>query len=742
VNRQRIARLVISLLLVVPFVLHATGFMRSALLEQAENLAYDARLNLTLPETIDERIVIVDIDEDSLAELGRWPWPRGMLADLVERLFEDYGIDVLGFDVVFAERDRGATLERLRELAEGTLADVEGLAERIEEIAPRLDGDARFARAIEGRNVVTGHFFRQQVDGPDGGGTSGTLPRPLPGLSDAQTDGLPIPRPQGYGGNLPAIQTAARGGGFFDNPLVSSDGVFRYVPTLQQHGDSVYGLLALEVARAHLGWPDVELVIAEDGSGSYRALEALRMAGHEIPVDARSAIPVPYLGAQGSFPYVPIRDVMSGEADPGVLADRIVLLGTTAAGLLDLRTTPVQNVYPGVEIHANVIAGILDDRIRQQPAYLMAVEVLAVVVLGALMTLLLPLLSPLWLTLATAGLGAAYVGGNLALWSGAGLIVPLASPLLLAGVLFVFHVAWGFVIENRGKRQLSRLFGQYVPPELVEEMDASPERITTTGESREMTVLFSDIRGFTTISEDLEPAELTRLINAVLTPMTRVIHDHRGTIDKYIGDAIMAFWGAPLSDPDHARNALLASMEMLRTLDELQPRFEREGWPRIDMGIGLNAGLMSVGNMGSEFRMAYTVVGDSVNLASRLEGLTKDYGARLVVSDSIREAVPDFEFRMLDIVRVKGRDHPVAIHEPLGPSAEVPRELRRDLRRYHAALERYRKQEWDEAERELFSLSRERPECFVYGMYLDRIAVFREQPPPADWDGVFTHTRK
>lgn len=741
-NRQWFARLAISLLLILPFALHATGAARFGWLEQAENLAYDMRLNMTLPRSVDERIVIIDIDESSLADIGRWPWPRQRLADLVDRLFEDYGVAVLGFDVVFAERDAASTLDRLRELADGAFADMPEFAEAIEELAPELDGEARFARSLGGRNVVMGHFFRQRVDPAEGDGRSGALPPPLPVRSVADFDDLPLPRPQGYGGNLPELQAAARGGGFFDNPMVDADGVFRRVPLLQIFEDDLHGLLSLQVVRAALDWPDIEPIVAEDPEGGYRALEGLRLGERVIPVDERSGIAVPFLGPQGSFPYVSATDVLEGSAPRDILEGRIALLGTTAAGLLDLRTTPVQNVYPGVEIHANVIAGILDGRVKKQPAYLLAVELLSVLVLGSALTAVLPLLPPLWLSLVTLAIGGGFVTGNLALWSAAGLIVPLASPVILVATLFVFHVAWGFFVETRGKRQISRLFGQYIPPELVAEMNDSPEQVTLSGESRHMTVLFSDIRGFTTISEDLEPQELTRLINALLTPMTRVIHDRRGTIDKYIGDAIMAFWGAPLSDPEHPKNALLAACDMLAKLDELQPEFERRGWPRLDMGIGINTGVMSVGNMGSEFRMAYTVVGDAVNLAARLEGLTRTYGARLVVGAETREAVPEFEYRELDIVRVKGKEHPVAIFQPVGLVEEISRDLRRELRRYHAALERYRRRDWDNAERELFSLSRENPGCPVYGMYLDRIAVFRHEPPPEDWDGVFTHTRK
>ncbi len=737
---QRIIRLVISIVLILPLLLHATGLFPFGFLKQLENIAYDTRLQLTLPDTVDERIAVVAIDETSLNEIGRWPWSRDILGRMVDRLYQDYDVRALGFDVVFAERDESSGLRVLRDLARGRLSDNPEFQRAYRELAPELDRDRAFADAMKGRNVVLGFFFRNQVD-TETEATVGKLPSPLGGASDETVESLPLVKPEGYGSNLPLLQDAAAGGGFFDNPLVGRDGVFRRVPLVQSYGGDLYGLLALETARAALGWPEIELEVATEGS-DYQAVERVRMGERTLPVDERGAVLVPYRGPQNSFPYVSAKDVLDGSADPEVLEDRIVLVGATAAGLLDLRSTPVQNVYPGVEVHANVISGILDGRIKHRPAYLVGYEFILLVLIGLLLTFLLPRLSPLWLSAATLGTAAAVVATNMIAWSHADLVLPLATPLMLILLLFVFHVAWGFFVETRGKRQLAKLFGQYIPPELVEEMDKAPEEVSLAGESREMTVLFSDVRGFTSISENLEPEELTSLMNAFLTPMTRVIHQHRGTIDKYMGDAIMAFWGAPLSDADHARHALFAARDMQQTMKALQPEFERQGWPPLEVGIGLNTGVMNVGNMGSEFRMAYTALGDAVNLGSRLEGLTRTYGVDLIVNETTRHAVPEFEYRELDLVRVKGKDRPVHIFEPVAPVDEIDRETRKVLKRYHAALERYRERDWDAAERELFSLSRDFPHDQVYAMYLDRIMYCRNHPPPDDWDGVFTHETK
>ncbi|MFV2031907.1 MAG: adenylate/guanylate cyclase domain-containing protein, partial [Gammaproteobacteria bacterium] len=349
--------------------------------------------------------------------------------------------------------------------------------------------------------------------------------------------------------------------------------------------------------------------------------------------------------------------------------------------------------------------------------------------------------SPLMAAVGTVGIGLLVLTGTMVAWQN-NLILPLASPLLLIALIFMLHMTYGFFIESRGKRQLAHLFGQYIPPELVDEMSDSPTDFSLDGESREMTVLFSDVRGFTTISEGMDPRQLTQLMNALLTPMTRVIHKNRGTIDKYMGDAIMSFWGAPLRDSEHARHALYAAMEMIEELKIIRKEFSSRGWPEINIGIGLNTGAMNVGNMGSEFRMAYTVIGDAVNIGSRLEGLTKKYGVNIIVSESTRAGINEFVFRELDLVRVKGKNEPVAIFEPVGHRNDLDKSVKSELTRYKQALIGFRSQNWDRAENDFFSLNRSDPDRKLYQVYLDRIVHYRKNPPGSDWDGVYTHASK
>jgi adenylate cyclase len=305
----------------------------------------------------------------------------------------------------------------------------------------------------------------------------------------------------------------------------------------------------------------------------------------------------------------------------------------------------------------------------------------------------------------------------------------------------MLQITYGFFVEQRNKRHLSQVFGQYIPPAIVNELDASGEEISLDGESREMSVLFSDVRGFTTISEGLDATELTRLMNEFLTPFTGVIQKHRGTIDKYMGDAVMAFWGAPLSDDEHARHALLTAFDMLRVVQQLDAPFRDKGWPQIRVGVGIASGTMNVGNMGSEFRIAYTVMGDTVNLGSRLESLTKQYGVDIIVNDKTAALVPDFTFRELDLVRVKGKTKPVAIFEPLGPTAEISEQGRKQLAAYIAALTDYRAAKWELAAT-AFEALKHKEDDLLYNVYLDRIDNFRRSPPPQGWDGVFDHLSK
>ena len=733
-------RIGLSFAVLATFLLNTIGVIHLGYVDRMENLAYDARLNLMMPKTVDSRIVIVDIDERSLLEQGRWPWSRNQLAAMVNQLFDHYKIKVLGFDVVFAEKDESSGLKTLEKIGHEHFKSSIEFNKALDKIRPGLDFDQMFAYALKGRPVILGYYFRM-----DGGqeGSVGALPPPAIPEGTFDVAAVDFLRASAYGANLPVLQKNAAGAGHF-NPDPDSDGISRKVGMLIEHRGNLYESLSLAVARVALNVPRVEAGFATGKVGdNYAGLEWLQLGDRHIPVDEHVSALIPFRGRQGSFPYVSATDVLTGKADMNTLKDAIVLVGTTAPGLMDLRASPVQSVYAGVEMHANMIAGILDQNIKERPAYMLGAEFVLLLAAGLLLTFGLAVLSPLWSTLLSVMVLGSSLLFNLWLWQSANLVMPIASTLLMVALLYLLNMSYGFFIESRGKRQLAGMFGQYIPPELVGEMvEKGADNYSLEGESRELTVLFSDVRGFTTISEGLDPKQLALLMNEYLTPMTRVIHSHRGTIDKYMGDAIMAFWGAPVADPDHARHALLAALDMIEALKQLQQTFKEKGWPPINIGVGINTGTMTVGNMGSEFRMAYTVMGDAVNLGSRLEGLTKQYGVQIIVSEFTKKDLPEFLFRELDRVRVKGKDEPVAIYEPIGLEQQVEEDTKGELALYLEAVKLFRAQNWDMAEKQFINLKNMNPGRYLYEVYLDRITYYRANPPGSEWDGVFTHKTK
>ncbi len=731
----------LGLLVVMVFVGNAARFYRLDFVDQMSSILYDYRLRLTMPRTVDDRIVILDIDEKSLEEEGRWPWGRDRLALLMDKLFDKYGVAVAGFDVVFAEKDESSGLKVLQKLGQNQLKGVAQFQSVLSQIRPQLEYDSLFANKIKNRKVVLGYYLTNQREI----NISGGLPEPVFPAGTFKGRQVGFTSWSGYGANLPELQRAAASAGHF-NPLVDVDGRVRRVPMIAEFGGAYYESLSLAVVRTLLGQPKLLAGFAEGKADGYAGLEWLELdtAGGtlKIPVDSDVATFVPYRGGEGSFPYISVTDVLHDRVDIAQLKDKIVLVGTTAPGLLDLRATPVAEVYPGVEVHANMISGILDQNLKARPAYMLGAEVVWLLLIGVALSLLLPQLGAVKAILVTAFVSAASTGMNVALWHYGDILMPAADSLIMIVLLFALNMSYGYFVESRTKRQITGLFGQYVPGELVEEMAKHPESVSMAGDSREMSILFSDVRGFTTISEGLDAKELSLLMNEFLTPLSRVVYKHRGTIDKYMGDCIMAFWGAPLPDTAHARNAMLAGIEMQAALKALQPHFKERGWPEIRVGVGINSGRVSVGNMGSEVRVAYTVMGDEVNLASRLEGLTRQYGVGIIVGENTRHAVTDFVYRELDQVRVTGKDKPVAIYQPIGLSSEVSKALQDEVKLFHEVRRLYRKQDWDQAELQLMNLQRMSPDTELYRVYAKRISHFRKNPPDADWDGVFVFQTK
>lgn len=732
---QRIIRYALSLALTLIFLLHVGNIFHVPILTSLENLSYDARLKLTLPKNVNKQVVIVDIDEKSLEEIGQWPWNRNILATINDTLFDHYQIKTVGYDIVFAEADIDEGAKLLDKMAKGSLKENTAFIDEYHQVMPSLQHDQRFAESLTNRKTVLGFVMNTDTK-------KGALPEAITLLRKKTLDKLAINKTVGYNANLEILQKNALSAGFFNNPLLDDDGVFRRVPLLQTYENELHESLSLALARVAIGQPAIEMVVKANDNSYDLFLEWITIGELAIPVDHQSGVLVPYIGKQKSFEYISASDVLNKKPGKEKLQEKIVLFGTSAPGLLDLRTTPLEARYPGVEIHANIIQGILDGRILHAPGYTQAFEFLLIIAIGIILTFMLPALSALTSTLVIVGSITLLITANFYAWDNAQLVLPIASPVLLVILLFALQMTYGFFVESTKKRRLTHLFGQYVPPELVDEMSRNMEEINLDGEMREMSVLFSDVRGFTSISETLEPKELTDYINAFLTPITKVIHDNRGTIDKYMGDAVMAFWGAPLEDDQHALHALNTAIGIVDRMKSLRQEFSEKQWPEIYIGVGVNTGMMNVGNKGSEFRMDYTILGDAVNLGSRLEGLTRVYGVDIITSEFSKDKVPEYEYRELDRVRVKGKDRPVTIYEPLGLLENIEKSEKKLLRQFHIGIKQYRAQNWDAAEREIFGLSQLDPERKIYKIYLDRINHFRENPPEANWDGSFTHTSK
>lgn len=742
INRlqKQLPLVMVGLLITSAFLFEKISDYNSAALDKIENFLYDVRILMTMPGGVDERIVIVDIDEKSLAKVGRWPWSRIHIAKLLDELFDNYDVTLVGFDIVFPEPDDSSGLKILQKLGRNELADIKKYHDAIANLEDQLDYDKLLSKSISNRQIVLGYYFNDAISST-GSTNTGELPMPAFHRDTFKNKNVQARKAIGYNANIKELQDAALTAGHF-TPWIDDDGVIRRIPMVYEYQDNFYEALSLIMVRTLLGIKETKPVFEEDYNTGYSSLEKLSLEYIDIPVDKNVQALVPYRGKEGSFLYVSAVDVINGLVDKKILQDAIVLVGTTAPGLYDLRTTPVQKQYAGVEIHANLISGILDQNIKQSPAYVDGVEFIQLLLIGCLLTLLFPLLSPLWVTFVTLVISSITIAANITFWQYGNLVMPLAASLILIFIIFVANMSYGFFIERRGKLQIASIFGQYIPPDLIDEMNFNEDSYSLEAENREMTVLFSDIRGFTTISEGLTPAQLSELMNAYLTPMTKIIHEKRGTIDKYMGDAIMAFWGAPLEIPNHARHALETAMDMLERLNAIRIEFIERGWSAIYIGVGLHTGMMSVGNMGSEFRMAYTVLGDAVNLGSRLEGLTKVYGVEIIVSEATRDAVPEFAYRELDIVKVKGKDKPIGIYEPIALEEEITDEELVEMEKSKKAILAYRKQDWLIAQLFFDELQKMLPERKLYSIYLERINNFMNNPPPANWDGVFVHTTK
>jgi adenylate cyclase len=678
--------------------------------------------------------VIVDIDEESLKVLGQWPWPRTVIADLVDRL-TGLGAAAIGFDVIFAEPDRyspGSIIDLVPDLDEQSRERIRGLP----------SNDRILADVFRRSKVVLGE---SAVAGP---GTGGGPARRQIGIASMGAD--PAPFLIAYPGilrNIPILEDAAAATGMLTiHP--ERDGIVRRVPLAMRAQGLILSSLSLAMLRAVSAAGQVIVRAAPSG------IQSIGIRELELPTDRDGQIWV-HFGRHDGARYVSAADVLAGRVPREKIEQKLVLIGTSATGLLDRQTTPVDPSMPGVEVHAQILENALSGTWISYPDYAMATELAAALLASLAIIIIAPALGAAPVAFLGIFIAASLGGASWYFYTRQGLLFDFTYPLSSALTVYLVLVFTNYLREQAQRAQVRSAFGQYLAPDLVEQLVHTPERLVLGGEEREMTFMFSDVRGFTSISEAYkhDPQGLTSLINRLLTPLTDAIISHKGTIDKYMGDAVMAFWNAPLADTHHARNACFAALEMKKRIAVLNSEREQEARPRgetflpLKIGIGINTGNCVVGNMGSDLRFNYTVLGDAVNLTSRIEGQTKAYGVTIMAgAQTLASAGDDFAAIELDVIRVKGKTEPEVVHGLFGASDVATSESFRDLCRLtRQMLTCYRRQDWKKALEALDACRAFETEFELtafFDLYAFRIRTFREVPLPSDWDGVYTAEAK
>lgn len=722
------------------------------LLRLAELKVYDLRYTqLRGPRPPTGRVVICAIDEKSVDELGRWPWPRHRQADLIKAL-KEYGAVVIGYDVVFPEPDDSGGLSALQAIRRGlgTHPDTpETVSTILRRALEEADHDRRFAEAIQASSgVVLGYFFHMSPEGLSHLGpefqeegyrlirrSKYPIVRQRPGASDSL-----VQRAYAVETSIAPIAQSTQAAGHF-NFIPDEDGALRRIPLVIKYRDHYFPSLALQMLRQYLKATGTPSALMLDLSPS--GVVQVKVGPQAVPTDEGGSMLINYLGPKQTLPHISATDVFHRRLPDGALRNRMVIVGATATGLYDLRVTPFDSNMPGVEIHGNVIENILQGSFITRPQWLLAVDYAAVVLFGLLITLAASWGRAHWSTLLGLAVGALTLIADRYLFLHMGVWINVTSPLLTIMVVFVGITLTKYLTEEREKRFYRSAFGHYLSPKVIERIVEDPSLLSLGGERKVLTACFTDLDRFTSISEQMEAEQLVEFLNQYLSAMTEVILGYEGTVDKFEGDAIIAFYGAPLPVEDHPRRACLAAIDMQLRLAELRTQWAAQGLPELSMRIGLHTGSMVVGNMGSQQKMDYTIIGDAVNITARLEGVNKVYGTEILVSGDTWKAMGDgLVGREVDLVRVVGRVEPIRVFEVVGRREAVEGPWEDIAARYGEGLAAYRAQRWAKAEAAFEAVLALRPGDGPATVLRERCGALHRSPPPPDWDGVFALEEK
>jgi len=711
----------------------------------------DLRMASRGPLVPGNETAIAAIDEKSISELGRWPWPRSTIARLVD-LLKKGGAKAIGFDIVFSEPDDRADLKTIDALTAEmkksgvTDSNVLNLLQRQRASAGE---DGILAASIQkASNITLGYFFHfsQQENEKElahitqyrmedhAARIVNSRYSAVNSLSGTSNDGY-LPRAFAPETNISILAAAAQNSGFF-NTLPDSDGSNRWAPLVVALGENYYSSLAVSMVCSYLDFPVLSLNLESYGANS------IGIGEKTIPTNESGQLLINYLGPPRTFPHYSVADILSGTIPPDTFRDKIVLVGATAVGIYDLRVTPFSSTFPGVEIHATVIDNILHENFLTHSSFIRMIDVGAIILFGLIMGLLVSRLRPISGMASALLIIAVFIAMNFLAFFRFNVWLNLVYPLTTMMMIYLGITIYHYFKEEQEKKKIRSAFQYYLTSSVINEMLKNPGKLKLGGDRRNLTVLFSDIRGFTTISEKMTPEELIMLLNEYLTAMTNQVFYYDGLLDKYMGDAIMAVFGAPLDQPDHARRACLTALAMMRELRRLQNKWEAEGRPVFDIGIGINSGEMVVGNMGSAMRFDYTVMGDMVNLGSRLEGANKEYGTNIIISELTYNHVKDtICCREIDSVRVKGKTRPVRIFELLGEKKDEPG-YQNLIKVFATGLTLYRDGKWDDAIAAFQDACKIKHDDFVSTTYIERCKTLKQHPPAHPWNGVFVMTKK